>query len=119
MLGAFEPNSKPWGMDGIPEDFEFDSLPEDIDHFEPILEKAINRLPILAEAGIQTFFNGPESFTSDNRYLMRRRKSKISLLRPGLIRSAFNPLVGLVWLLRNGWIKATPRWIYGMLIFAG
>lgn len=70
MLGAFEPNSKPWGMDGIPEDFEFDSLPEDIDHFEPILEKAINRLPILAEAGIQTFFNGPESFTSDNRYLM-------------------------------------------------
>ena len=70
MLGAFEPNSKPWGMDGIPDDFEFDSLPEDIDHFEPILEKAINRLPILAEAGIQTFFNGPESFTSDNRYLM-------------------------------------------------
>jgi 4-methylaminobutanoate oxidase (formaldehyde-forming) len=27
LLGAFEPNSKPWGMDGIPEDFEFDSLP--------------------------------------------------------------------------------------------
>ena len=29
LLGAFEPNSKPWGMNGIPEDFEFDSLPED------------------------------------------------------------------------------------------
>ena len=39
LLGAFEPNSKPWGMNGIPEDFEFDSLPEDFDHFEPILEK--------------------------------------------------------------------------------
>ena len=36
LLGAFEPNSKPWGMNGIPEDFEFDSLPEDFDHFEPI-----------------------------------------------------------------------------------
>ena len=70
LLGAFEPNSKPWGMNGIPEDFEFDSLPEDIDHFEPILEKAINRLPILAEAGIQTFFNGPESFTPDDRYIL-------------------------------------------------
>ena len=70
MLGAFEPVSKPWGMDGIPEDFEFDSLPEDFDHFEPILEKAVDRLPILGTAGIQTFFNGPESFTPDDRYIL-------------------------------------------------
>ena len=70
LLGAFEPQAKPWGMDGIPEDFEFDSLPEDVDHFEPILEKAIERMPVLAEAGIQTFFNGPESFTPDDRYLL-------------------------------------------------
>ena len=68
LLGAFEPNSKPWGMDGIPEDFEFDQLPEDFDHFEPILEAAVNRLPLLAEAGIHTFFNGPESFTPDDAY---------------------------------------------------
>ena len=68
MLGAFEPVSKPWGMDGIPADFEFDQLPQDFDHFEPILEKAVNRVPILAEAGIHTFFNGPESFTPDNAY---------------------------------------------------
>ena len=70
MLGAFEPNSKPWGMNGIPEDFEFDTLPEDFDHFEPILEKAVDRLPVLASAGIQTFFNGPESFTPDDRYIL-------------------------------------------------
>ena len=68
MLGAFEPVSKPWAMDGIPKDFEFDQLPEDFDHFEPILEDAINRMPMLAEAGIHTFFNGPESFTPDNAY---------------------------------------------------
>jgi len=70
LLGAFEPKSKPWGMDGIPEDFEFDSLPEDFDHFEPILERAIERMPVLATAGIQTFFNGPESFTPDDRYIL-------------------------------------------------
>ena len=70
LLGAFEPNSKPWGSEGIPEDFEFDSLPEDFDHFEPILERAVNRFPLLGEAGIKTFFNGPESFTVDNRYLL-------------------------------------------------
>jgi glycine cleavage system T protein len=68
MLGAFEPVSKPWGMTGIPDRFEFDQLPEDVEHFEPILEAAVNRLPMLAEAGIHTFFNGPESFTPDDAY---------------------------------------------------
>ncbi|MCG3268694.1 FAD-dependent oxidoreductase [Yoonia sp. I 8.24] len=68
LLGAFEPNAKPWGMGGIADDFEFDQLPEDFDHFEPILESAVNRLPLLAEAGIHTFFNGPESFTPDDAY---------------------------------------------------
>ena len=68
LLGAFEPESKPWAVDGIPEDFEFDQLQEDFDHFEPILEKAIERMPLMAEAGIHTFFNGPESFTPDDAY---------------------------------------------------
>ena len=68
LLGAFEPNAKPWAMDGIPKDFEFDQLPEDFDHFEPILEAAVDRMPMLAEAGIHTFFNGPESFTPDDAY---------------------------------------------------
>ncbi|MGS1097223.1 GcvT family protein (plasmid) [Aquamicrobium terrae] len=70
MLGAFEPVAKPWGMDGIPEEFCFDQLPEDFDHFEPILEKAIRRMPMLETAGIHTFFNGPESFTPDDRYYL-------------------------------------------------
>ena len=70
MLGAFEPRAKPWGMAGIPEDFCFDQLPEDIDHFAPVLEKATARMPMLAEAGIRTFFNGPESFTPDDAYYL-------------------------------------------------
>jgi 4-methylaminobutanoate oxidase (formaldehyde-forming) len=68
LLGAFEPNAKPWAMEGIPAEFEFDQLPEDFDHFEPILEAAVERMPMLAEAGIHTFFNGPESFTPDDAY---------------------------------------------------
>lgn len=70
LLGCFEPEAKPWGMDGIPEDFCFDSLPEDFEHFEPILEQAVRRVPALANTGIQLFFNGPESFTPDDRYLL-------------------------------------------------
>ena len=70
MLGAFEPKAKPWGMDGISPDFEFDQLPEDFDHFGPILEQAVARLPLLGTAGIHTFFNGPESFTPDDRHYL-------------------------------------------------
>ncbi len=68
LIGAFETNAKPWGMDGIPEDFCFDELPEDMDHFMPILEGAMHRIPALETTGIRTFFNGPESFTPDDRY---------------------------------------------------
>ncbi|WP_168774358.1 GcvT family protein [Stagnihabitans tardus] len=70
MLGAFEPKAKPWGMGGIRADFEFDTLPEDWDHFMPILEMATKRMPLFESAGIHTFFNGPESFTPDDRYYL-------------------------------------------------
>ncbi|MEW9614698.1 FAD-dependent oxidoreductase [Shinella sp. S4-D37] len=70
LIGAFELKAKPWGMDGISEDFCFDQLPEDFDHFQPILENAIHRMPMLETAGIHTFFNGPESFTPDDRYYL-------------------------------------------------
>jgi glycine cleavage system T protein len=68
LLGAFEPKARPWGGDGIPKNFCFDEISGDFDHFQPILEKAIKRMPALETAGIQTFFCGPESFTPDDRY---------------------------------------------------
>jgi len=70
LLGAFEPTAKPWGADGIPEDFAFGELPEDVEHFQPILEAALNRVPALGNVGIRKFFNGPESFSPDQRYLL-------------------------------------------------
>ncbi len=70
LVGMFEPVAKPWGMDGIPEDASFTQLPEDWDHLAPQLEAAMKRVPAIADAGIQWFFNGPESFTPDDRYLL-------------------------------------------------
>jgi heterotetrameric sarcosine oxidase gamma subunit len=70
MVGAFEPKAKPWGGGGIDDEHAFVTLPEDMDHFEPILAAAINRVPLLETAGIQLFFNGPESFTPDVRYYL-------------------------------------------------
>jgi len=70
LLGWFEAVAKPWGMDGIPESFCFDQLPADLEHIEPLLEQAMRLVPALAKTGIQLFFNGPESFTPDDRYLL-------------------------------------------------
>ena len=70
LVGMFEPVAKPWGMLGIPKDLEFETLPQDIEHIEPQLDLAMKRIPLLARTGIQTFFNGPESFTPDNRYML-------------------------------------------------
>jgi 4-methylaminobutanoate oxidase (formaldehyde-forming) len=70
LLGAFEPRAKPWALDGVPEDFEFGELPGDFDHFAPVLEAAMRRLPALENIGIRKFFNGPESFTPDVRYML-------------------------------------------------
>ncbi|MBE1206083.1 FAD-dependent oxidoreductase [Aminobacter carboxidus] len=70
LFGCLEKQAKPWALDGIPKDFCFDALPEDLDHFEPILTAAVQRFPLLEKAGIQLFFNGPESFTPDGNALL-------------------------------------------------
>ena len=68
LLGAFEPQARPWAANGIPEDFCFDEIAGSLEHFEPILEQAMARMPALESAGLETFFCGPESFTPDVRY---------------------------------------------------
>ncbi len=70
MVGFFEPGAKPWATHGIPEDASFVRLPEDWDHIAPYMEKAARRVPLLRNVGIQLFFNGPESFTPDDRYIL-------------------------------------------------
>ncbi len=67
LIGAFEAQGKPWAHDGVPNEFEFDELPFDMDHVEDELQVMFARMPKLADLGIQTFFNGPESFTPDGR----------------------------------------------------
>jgi 4-methylaminobutanoate oxidase (formaldehyde-forming) len=68
LVGAFEPHARPWGTDGIAEDFCYGEISGDFGHFEPVLLDAMRRIPALEKAGIQKFFCGPESFTPDVRY---------------------------------------------------
>ena len=71
VVGGFEPEAKPWvAPDEIPYPFEFQLLDEDWDHFEILMESALHRVPVLQQTGIKKFYNGPESFTPDNQFVM-------------------------------------------------
>lgn len=71
VVGGFEPNAKPWvAPDQIPYPFEFQLLDEDWEHFSILMEQALLRVPALEHTGIRKFYNGPESFTPDNQFLL-------------------------------------------------
>ena len=71
LVGGFEPVAKPWvSPDAIPYPFEFALLDEDWEHFEVLMDSAVHRIPALADTGIRKFYNGPESFTPDNQFLL-------------------------------------------------
>ena len=71
VVGGFEPDAKPWrAPSDLPHPFEFQLLDEDWEHFSILMEQAIVRIPALAETGIRKFYNGPESFTPDNQFLL-------------------------------------------------
>ncbi len=105
LVGAFEPVAKLWGGGGIDDEHAFVTLPEDMDHFEPILAKAIARVPLLETAGIQLFFNGPESFTPDDRYYL----GEVPELKNLFVATGFNSIgiqsSGGAGLVLSQWIK--------------
>jgi glycine cleavage system aminomethyltransferase T/glycine/D-amino acid oxidase-like deaminating enzyme len=71
VVGGFEPNAKPWvAPDALPDPFEFQLLAEDWDHFSVLADEAQRRVPALRTAGIKKLYNGPESFTPDNQFII-------------------------------------------------
>ncbi|MBZ5739931.1 FAD-dependent oxidoreductase [Nocardioides sp. GBK3QG-3] len=71
VVGGFEPEAKPWrSPDDLPYPFEFQLLDEDWEHFSVLMDQALVRIPALEETGIRKFYNGPESFTPDNQFLL-------------------------------------------------
>ena len=71
VVGGFEPEAKPWvSPHELPHPFEFQLLEEDWDHFSVLMDNALLRVPALEETGIRKFYNGPESFTPDNQFIL-------------------------------------------------
>jgi sarcosine dehydrogenase len=70
VMGGYEPNPKFW-IDGVaPDQFAFQLLDEDWDHFTPTMELALGRVPAMEKAGIKQMINGPESFTPDGNWMI-------------------------------------------------
>ena len=87
MVGLFEPVARAWspatpgGFRSPPTDVPFATLEPDWDRIVPFAQRAMERIPVAADAGIRTFFCGPESFVPD-----------------------LNPLIGEAPNLRNFWV---------------
>jgi 4-methylaminobutanoate oxidase (formaldehyde-forming) len=105
VVGGFEPQAKPWvSPDAVPYPFEFRLLEEDWEHFSVLMDSALHRIPVLQETGIRKFYNGPESFTPDNQFLMGEAPN----LRGFFVGAGFNS-VGIA--TAGGAGRALAEWV--------
>jgi sarcosine dehydrogenase len=70
VMGGYEPNPKPWRDGSLPPGFHYTLLDTDFDHFTPIMELALGRVPALANGRVKQMINGPESFTPDGMFIL-------------------------------------------------
>ncbi len=107
VVGGFEPQAKPWvAPDELPYPFEFQLLDEDWDHFSVLMESALHRIPALQHTGIRKFYNGPESFTPDNQFILGEAPE----VRGFFVAAGFNS-VGIA--TAGGAGRALAEWIVG------
>jgi glycine cleavage system T protein len=70
LMGGYERDPAPWGLDGIPSDFNGQLLPEDWERFEELMSNAVVRVPQLERAEVIKLVNGPEAFTPDGEFIL-------------------------------------------------
>ena len=70
IMGGYERDPAPWALDGVPDGFEAQLLPEDWERFDELLGNSIKRVPAMDEVTITKLINGPEAFTPDGEFLL-------------------------------------------------
>ncbi len=82
ILGPYEKGAPAVFADGVPDTFEKDLFPGDLDRLMPHVEACLKRVPSFAASGIKDIVNGPIAYTPDG-----------------------SPLIGPAWGLRNVWLN--------------
>lgn len=65
LFGSYGHPGRPAFTDGIPEDFAHALFPDSVDDIAEVLEGAMAHVPLLGEAGVQSFVNGPIGYSPD------------------------------------------------------
>ncbi len=106
LVGSFEPHAKGLPLDRLPADFSFDLLDEDWDHFMPMMENALQRIPALERAEVRMLLNGPESFTLDGQFMLGESSDVPGLFLIGGMNSTGIALAGGAGMAMAEWIIA-------------
>ena len=112
LIGAFEPVAKPWGTDGIPEDHAFETLPEDMDHFEPILADAVDARAVARDGGHRPLLQRAGKLHARRPLLSRRGAgdARTSSSPPASTRSASSRRAAPAWCSPTGSRPGIRRW---------
>ena len=70
IMGGYERNPAAWALDGVPDGFEAQLLPEDWERFDELLTNSVERVPAMETAEVRKLFNGPEAFTPDGEFIL-------------------------------------------------
>ena len=70
LVGGFELEPKTWSSDGVAWEFTQQLLPEDWELFEPVMEGALRRIPMIERAEVIKLINGPDAMTPDGHYCL-------------------------------------------------
>ena len=70
LIGGYEPDTLPFGLDGIPASFQRQLLDPNFDRFEQLAALAAQRTPVIEQAGIRTMINGPIPYSADADFVM-------------------------------------------------
>ncbi|HEU0194997.1 MAG TPA: FAD-dependent oxidoreductase, partial [Gaiellales bacterium] len=70
IMGGYERQPQAWALDGVPDGFEAELLPEDWERFDEILQNSVMRVPAMETAEVRKLFNGPEAFTPDGEFIL-------------------------------------------------
>ena len=121
-FGGYEPDPIPW-TDTVPDDFEFQLLEDNWDHFEQHLTAALARIPALDSVGIKQMIDGPESFTPDGNFILGEAPE----VRNFFVGAGFNAFGiasggGAGWVLAE-WVKSGEQpmdlWVVDIRRFSG